>query len=139
MHYLFGLAFFGNDKLNFLFNRFAAMYFEYCKTETFFIYNSQIGGSIPSELGRLDLTEFLSNNNRLRSTIPEEFWNNERLTLFRLDSNEIEGSISSNIGNLVDLTDLFLYNNTLTGTLPVTMLRLTSLGLFESVKNHELN
>lgn len=96
--------------------------------ETFFIYNAQLGGSLPSELGNLDLTELLANNNRFQSNIPDELWNNGRLTLLRLDSNELTGSVSTRLGDLTDLTDLFLNNNALSQTIPVQMQRLTSLG-----------
>ena len=96
--------------------------------ETLFLYNARIGGSIPSEIGNLDLAEFLANNNELSSEIPEEFWDNDGLTLLRLDSNSFSGSISTKIGNLVGLTDLFLSNNTFSSNLPATLLRLTSLG-----------
>ena len=97
--------------------------------ETLFVYNSSIGGTIPSELGNLDLTEFLANDNKFVSSIPDQFWNNERLTILRLDSNQLTGSLASRLGNLVGLTDLFLNSNSFEGTIPVTMLRLTSLGM----------
>jgi len=97
-------------------------------TDTLFLYNSRIGGTLPSELGGLDLSEFLANNNQLTSSVPDELWKNEQMTLLRLDSNLLTGTLSSHIGNLIGLTDLFLSNNTLSGNLPVTMLRLTSLG-----------
>ena len=98
------------------------------QTETLFVYNAQMGGSLPSEIGNLDLNELLANNNQFDSNIPEELWNNEGLTLLRLDSNALTGSISTGLGNLADLTDLFLNNNELTSSLPVQMQRLTSLG-----------
>lgn len=79
-------------------------------------------------MGNLDLVEFLANKNNLQGPIPEAFWNNERLSLLRLDDNSLSGTISRRLGNLVDLTDLFLSNNTLQGTLPVTLLRLTNMG-----------
>jgi hypothetical protein len=96
--------------------------------ETLFMYNAQMGGSLPSELGNLDLKEFLANNNLFSDVIPEELWNNKRLTLLRLDSNELRGSVSTRLGELTDLTDLFLNNNALSSSLPVQMQRLTSLG-----------
>ena len=96
--------------------------------ETLFLYDARLGGTLPTELGTLDLTEFLANNNQFNGPIPEEFWDNSRLTLLRLDNNQLTGSISSRLGELEGLTDLFLSNNTFTSSLPVTMLRLTSLG-----------
>ena len=96
--------------------------------ETFFVYGAGLGGNLPSELGTMDLTEFLANNNEFSGPIPEEFWNNDRLTLLRLDENQLTGSISSRLGELEGLTDLFLSKNNLSGSLPVTLLRLTSLG-----------
>ena len=89
-----------------------------------------MGGSLPSELGQLDLTELLANNNRFQGNIPESLWNNDRLTLLRLDSNELTGSISTRVGDLTGLTDLFLNNNALTSSLPVQLQRLTSLGKY---------
>jgi hypothetical protein len=80
----------------------------------------------------LDLKQFLANNNKLLSTVPEELYANTDLTILRLDSNQITGTISSRVGDLVELTDLFLSNNMFGGTLPVTILRLTSMGAYRS-------
>lgn len=97
-------------------------------TESLFVYSNGLAGPIPTEIGELQLTEFQAFNNVLTGEIPEELYNNQGLTLLRLDVNAFTGTISPQIGDLVDLTDLWLNNNTLAGPLPATLARLSGLG-----------
>jgi len=91
------------------------------------MYQSGLTGSIPSEIGNLDLRRFQVYENELNSSIPEEFWNNAGLNDLRLDSNMLTGDLSSRLGDLVDLTDLRLAFNQLGGFLPNEFVRLSNL------------
>ena len=65
--------------------------------------------------------------NNLTGEIPPEIGNLTNLTELFLRSNELTGSIPSEIGNLTNLTYLLLYNNQLTGSIPSEIGNLTNL------------
>ena len=64
-------------------------------TDTLDLYNQELTGSIPPEIGCLT-----------------------NLTYLHLGSNQLTGEIPSEIGNLTNLTYLNLGNNQLTGSIP---------------------
>ena len=97
-------------------------------SETFYAYSNRIGGTLPSELGSLSLSELQLFANNFRGTIPEELFNNDGMTLLRLDFNSLSGTISPQIGDLVGLKQLWMNNNTFTGSLPATLARLSNMG-----------
>jgi hypothetical protein len=98
---------------------------------TFFAYSNRIEGTLPTEIGTGTLVELQLFSNRFTGSIPDELFANEGLILLRLDINSFQGPISSSIGNLLQLKDLWLSNNTLTGTLPPTIARLSNLGTID--------
>jgi len=63
-------------------------------------------------------TELDLYNNQLTGSIPPEIGNLTNLTYLNLRYNQLTGSIPSEIGNLTNLTRLYLENNQLTEVIP---------------------
>ncbi len=89
--------------------------------ELWLFYNS-LSGNIPKELGNLSqLQELHLHNNKLSGIIPAELGNLTQLEYLELRANELEGSIPSQLGNLGNLEYLFLDGNRLTGNIPAPL------------------
>ncbi len=65
--------------------------------------------------------------NNLVGTIPQEIGNLSQLTNLYLSNNELTGSIPSSLGNLTNLTYLLLSNNQLSGSIPSSLGDLSNL------------
>jgi hypothetical protein len=105
----------------------------YGPLESFIASSNAFTGSLPKELGLLNLTTFQLQQNKLSGGIPEDFWGNRFLTDLRMDENAIMGTISTLIGGLTLLTSLRLGENVFTGILPAQLTKLSSLGTNESI------
>lgn len=66
-------------------------------------------------------------NNNLVGTIPANIGNLSELTELFLNFNQLSGSIPVEIGNLTNLTHLYLYANHLDGSIPIEVGNLTNL------------
>ncbi|KAI3524377.1 hypothetical protein L1887_03031 [Cichorium endivia] len=96
--------------------------------ETLDLENNNLGGKIPTSLGRLTALRKLSlGPNELTGTIPESLGNLTSLWKLDLHMNKLTGSIPTSIGNLVLLRDLDLSWNMLNGTIPSSLGGLTNL------------
>jgi hypothetical protein len=91
-----------------------------------------VAGSIPPEIGKLNLTNFLAFNNLMAGTIPEEFYGNTNLVDVRIENNTFSGTISSALGNLVRLQSLRLGDNGFQGTIPTELKSLSNLGTLKT-------
>ena len=92
------------------------------------LYNNQLTGSIPPEIGNLTNLNYLGlGANQLTGYIPPEIGNLTNLTTLLLGFNDLEGSIPLDIGNLTNLNFLFLGYNQLTGPIPQEIGNLTNL------------
>jgi hypothetical protein len=79
-------------------------------------------------LGNLTkLTELKLESNQLSGSIPTQLGNLTQLKKLQLDNNQLSGSIPSELGNLTQLTDLNLRTNQLTGNIPAQLGNLTKL------------
>jgi Leucine-rich repeat (LRR) protein len=74
-------------------------------------------------------------SNQLNGTLPTQLGNLTNLEMLWLYSNQLSGSIPSQIGNLTNLRDLRLGSNQLNGTLPPEMGNLDNLGVLSLYSN----
>ena len=91
--------------------------------EQLYLYNNQLSGSIPSEIGNLTNLGWLSlSSNQFNGEIPAEIGNLTSLEVLDIDDNALSGEIPAEIGNLTSLEGLFLNDNIeLTGELPANL------------------
>ena len=105
-----------------IFNAFFDIFGELCSryTTELNLYNNNLTGTIPSEIGYLSsLTRLDLTYNQLTGNIPSEIGNLTNLTFFSLKDNAFNGTIPSEIGNLTNLNVLRLANNQLNGEIPI--------------------
>jgi len=69
-------------------------------------------------------------SNNLNGNLPTELGNLSYLTHLLLNNNQLTGAIPAALGQLGKLKNLYLYNNSLTGTLPTQLGNLTQLEKF---------
>lgn len=92
---------------------------EFKRIGSLFLYNNNLSGVIPDEIGNLECLESLHfDGNNLAGSIPESIGNLKRLKELFLSNNKLEGSIPNNIGNLINLERMELDGNNLSGTIP---------------------
>jgi Leucine-rich repeat (LRR) protein len=65
-----------------------------------------------------DITAMLLQHRGLEGTIPSELGNMVNLEVLYLNKNSLDGSIPSELGNLVNVVGLALYDNSLDGSIP---------------------
>ena len=89
---------------------------------------NNLQGSIPKELGQLDMLEILSFfSNRLGGTIPKELGSLENLGSLWLSSNDLSGTLPPELGQLGNLWQLGLAGNRLTGSIPLEFSQLANI------------
>ena len=76
-------------------------------------------GVTTNEEGRVD--SLLLQKNQLSGSIPESIGNLTNLTILYLFTNQLSGSIPDSIGNLSNLVALGLLNNNLSGSIPASL------------------
>ena len=87
--------------------------------EQLWLYNNQLTGEIPAELGDLtNLEQLLLSNNQLTGEIPAELGDLTSLTTLLLSNNQLTGEIPAELGSLAGLEVLSLVGNGLTGCIP---------------------
>ena len=92
------------------------------------LYSNQLRGTIPSELGNLSSLEVLAlSANQLNGSIPQELSNLSDLQVLSLWGNKLRGSIPPGLGNLTNLEELYLAENQLSGAIPPELGNLTNL------------
>ena len=94
------------------------------------LYDNQLTGEIPAELGNLTNLEGLDLfSNQLTGEIPAELGNLTNLEGLDLASNQLTGEIPAELGDLTNLEGLDLASNQLTGEIPAELGNLTNLEL----------
>ena len=92
------------------------------------LYNNELSGDIPADLGNLtNLTALYLNDNELSGDIPADLGNLTNLTALYLHNNQFDGAIPSELSNLTNLEEFDLSNNQLTGSIPPELGSLASL------------
>ena len=88
------------------------------------LFENQLSGEIPSELGSLaSLTLLGLGFNELSGEIPPELGGLVSLTALFLQENELSGEIPPELGNLANLKVLYLAGNQLNGCVPASLNR----------------
>ena len=83
------------------------------------LYNTELRGAVPPELGSLTALQALSlENNSLSGEIPQELGNLTALQALNLRDNRLSGEIPSELSNLINLKALALGGNQLSGEIP---------------------
>lgn len=83
--------------------------------QVMFAENNQISGTIPSNLGTLDLKRVHLDDNNLDGTIPPELGTPPNLKELFLHGNQLEGPIPTTLANSEKLTDATFHYNKLEG------------------------
>ena len=100
------------------------------------LYENQLSGHIPPELGNLsNLTVLNLYSNQLSGTIPSELGNLSSLEVLALSANQLTGSIPPELSNLSDLQVLALWENKLRGSIPPKLSKLSSLEVLDLSSN----
>mgnify|MGYP000256069636 CR=1 FL=1 len=89
--------------------------------------NNDLIGTIPLEIGDLNLLNLDLSNNFLSGTIPISMENMSRLVTLDLSDNQLSDNIPPELGNLTQLTVLNLSDNFLDGNIPLELGELTKL------------
>ena len=102
--------------------------------ELYLPWNS-LAGPIPPELGDLARLRWLAlNDNALTGPIPQELGDLAALEQLYLSANDLTGGVPPEFGGLLSLRELLLSDNSeMSGSLPATLTRLTSL---EALQTH---
>ena len=83
---------------------------------------NQLSGAIPPELGRLqDLQVLYLENNRLTGEIPPELADLSSVRQLYLSNNRLTGEILQELGGLLNLNQLHLFGNDLTACVPTNL------------------
>ena len=100
------------------------------------LYDNELGGEIPPELGSLADLEFLSlGGNQLSGEIPPELGNFANLESLDLGENHLSGEIPPELANLVSLSTLSLSLNQLSGEIPPELGNIVSLSMLSLGRN----
>lgn len=91
------------------------------------LFNNQLNGTIPPELGNLALVDFFLNDNQLSGSIPSELGTFASIQYLDFSGNQLTGMIPSELGNLASLFSLDLSGNQLSGTIPAELGNMTYL------------
>ena len=92
------------------------------------LFNNNLAGDIPPELGQLTNLERLDlTNNNLTGGIPPELGQLTKLQELNLSGNQLSGNIPAELGQLESVESLFLVHNNLTGGIPGELRQLSNL------------
>lgn len=101
------------------------------------LMDSNLQGTLPSELSLLDYLQHLNlNNNDLHGSIPTEFGDFLQLRFIDIGDNQLSGTIPSELGQLAhSLEELWMEKNRLEGPLDYHLMELTTLKFLDLSEN----
>jgi hypothetical protein len=101
-----------------------------------FLYENQLDGIIPKELGNLSKLDCMSLfNNQFSGNLPSELAKLSNLTKINVSNNQLVGKIPPELGQLENLTALDLSENQITGSIPSELGNLSNLTLLSLFDN----
>ncbi|KAJ7946098.1 Receptor protein kinase-like protein [Quillaja saponaria] len=99
--------------------------------------NSQLLGSIPTDLGMIQHLRHLDlSNNFFNGSLPTSILNSSELQVLSLSNNVISGELPESIGKLTNLQLLNLSDNALAGKVPENITVLKNLGIVSLRSNY---
>ncbi|XP_043714267.1 probable LRR receptor-like serine/threonine-protein kinase At4g37250 [Telopea speciosissima] len=99
--------------------------------------NSQLLGSVPTELGMIEHLRHLDlSNNSLNGTLPASLFNASELQSLALSNNVISGSLPESVAGLKSLEFLNLSGNALAGKIPDNLHTLANLTVLSLSSNY---
>ncbi|KAL7246595.1 hypothetical protein ACSBR2_001655 [Camellia fascicularis] len=104
----------------------------------FAMAQNQLSGPIPTTIGKLyNLYELYFDENNF-TQLPSSVGNLTLLNILDLGQNNIHGSIPPSLCNCQNLLVLNLFHNNLNGSIPIEIMRLSSISIFFSLANNGL-
>lgn len=104
--------------------------------EVMSLYNNELKGSLPQNIGNMtSLQQLQLQNNVLEGFLPESIGNMTRLRMFNASNNRITGGILPSFQFMASLQSLDLHNNHLTYGLPIEIGYITSLQYLDLSQN----
>ncbi|XP_027346643.1 probable LRR receptor-like serine/threonine-protein kinase At4g37250 isoform X2 [Abrus precatorius] len=101
--------------------------------------NNSLNGSLPSSLSQASQLRFLNlSNNLITGEVPESLTQLRNLGFLNLSDNALAGKVPDNLSNMQNLTVASLKNNYLSGFLPSGLRRLQFLDLSSNLLNGTL-
>jgi Leucine-rich repeat (LRR) protein len=101
------------------------------KLKSLGLYQTDISGTLPSELGRMPLEALSLSSTELEGSLPIQFYEISTLQWFVASHASLTGTLETNIGNLRDLQTLNLVHCPISGTIPTEIGLLTQLEWFQ--------
>jgi Leucine-rich repeat (LRR) protein len=92
------------------------------------LYQTKLGGQLPSELGLLPIEELSLGRTKLYGTVPKEVYQMSTLQWMVATDTLLEGTLSSEIGQMSNLAVLNFVHTRISGTIP------TELGLLSKLE-----
>lgn len=100
--------------------------------------NNMLSGTIPMELSDPpNLSGLTLQNNQLTGSIPPQFGNLSNVLVLDISNNQLSGSIPQELGGLTKVVNLYLFQNSLSGALPAGMFDPGDLPNLRELKIHE--
>ncbi|XP_062229021.1 LRR receptor-like serine/threonine-protein kinase HSL2 [Phragmites australis] len=110
--------------------------FQHGKLEYLYMFENGLSGGLTSNVTAVNLIELDLSINQLTGEIPESLGNLKNLTLMFLYKNQLTGTIPASIGLLPKLRDIRIFNNQLSGELPPELGKHSPLANLEVGNNH---
>uniref|UniRef100_A0ACD5ZSI9 Uncharacterized protein n=1 Tax=Avena sativa TaxID=4498 RepID=A0ACD5ZSI9_AVESA len=106
------------------------------KLEQVYFFTNALTGELPRKITAVNLIEFDVSTNQLNGEIPQDIGNLKNLKLLFLYTNQLTGTIPASIATLPKLWDIRIFENKLSGELPQDLGKHSPLGNLEVCNNN---